>query len=177
MRSHCLSSFQSRAKEPAFAKSVINAVCNVLPNRIQYLPTGGLFPLQFVVRESITAMFSLEGRRSNIQIVAEILRLLRLGEAGKTEVMYTVKLSYYQIQHYLNWLLELELVDKLATEGQMVNYGITRKGLQLLSNIENVQEMLHTEEASVVLHAPELIVSEKLFHRIFRRLRNAPRED
>jgi len=117
-------------------------------------------------------MFSLEGRRTNIQIVAEILRVLRLGEAGKTEVMYTAKLSYYQAQHYLNWLLKLGLVDMLVKEGQRVSYEVTRKGLQLLSNIERVQEMLQIEEIFEVLDAPELVVREKLFHRIFRRLRN-----
>ena len=124
-------------------------------------------------------MLPLEGRRSSIRIVADILGLLRLGEAGKTEVMYTVNMSYYQTQKYLNWLLELGLLDKVMKENQLLSYRVTKKGLRLLSEIENMQEMLQSEEALKVLHAPELAntVREQPHRRILRRLGKSIRKD
>jgi len=101
-------------------------------------------------------MWQPEGRRSSIQIIADILRLLRLGEAGKTEIMYTVKMSYYQTQKYLNMLLKLDLLDAVMKENRLVSYRVTEKGLKLLIQIENMQEMLHWEEALDVLRAPNL---------------------
>ncbi len=52
----------------------------------------------------------LEQRRSNIQVIADILRL---GETGKTEIMYSANMSYFQLQKYLKFLLQLELIDKV----------------------------------------------------------------
>jgi predicted transcriptional regulator len=117
-------------------------------------------------------MLSLEGRRSSIQIVAEILRLLRLGEAGKTEVMYTVNMSYYQTRKYLSWLLELGLVDKVAGEHRFASYRATSKGLQLLTQIEHMQEMLQVREAPEVLYALEQTEAarEQPYRRILKRL-------
>jgi predicted transcriptional regulator len=46
---------------------------------------------------------NLDRRRSSIEIIAD---MLRLGEAGKTEMMYSVNMSYFQLQKYLNFLLE-----------------------------------------------------------------------
>ena len=49
-------------------------------------------------------------RRSNIQIIAD---MLRLGEAGKTEIMYSANMSYFQLQKYLKFLLELKLIEEI----------------------------------------------------------------
>lgn len=38
-------------------------------------------------------MLKLERRRSRIEVIAD---MLRLGDAGKTEIMYAVNLSYYR---------------------------------------------------------------------------------
>ena len=97
-----------------------------------------------------------EGRRSSIQIIAEILRLLRLGELGKTEIMCTVNMSFHQTQRYLNWLLELGLLDKMTQKNHLVSYRATEKGLKLLTEIESMQEMFHRKETLDVLHAPEV---------------------
>ena len=114
------------------------------------------FPLAIekVVRSNIT--LQLGDRRSSIEIIADILRLLRLGEAGKTEIMYTVKMSYSQRQKYLRNLLELGLLDEVRQDTRSVIYRITRKGLNLLTTIENMQEMLRLEELPVILHLPKI---------------------
>ncbi len=81
----------------------------------------------------------IERRRSNIQVIADILRL---GEAGKTEIMYSANMSYFQLQKYLKFLLQLELIDKVTVGNPIVTYRVTEKGLRLLRNIDNILEML-----------------------------------
>jgi predicted transcriptional regulator len=81
----------------------------------------------------------LNNRRSNIEIIAD---MLRLGEAGKTEIMYSVNMSYFQLQKYLNFLLQLKLIDKVTVGNPTVTYRVTRKGLRLLRNIDNIHQML-----------------------------------
>ena len=85
----------------------------------------------------------MERRRSNIEVVADILRL---GEAGKTEIMYSANMSYFQLQKYLGFLLELKLIDKITVGNPMVTYRVTKKGLKLLRNIDSILEMLELRE-------------------------------
>ena len=85
----------------------------------------------------------LERRRSSIEIIAD---MLRLGEAGKTEIMYSVNMSYFQLQKYLNFLLEQKLIDKVALGNPSVTYRVTNKGLQLLRRIDNILEILEFKE-------------------------------
>ena len=71
----------------------------------------------------------MNNRRSNIEVIAD---MLRLGEAGKTEIMYSANMSYKQIQKYLQFLLELRLIDKVTVGNPIVTYRVTKKGLRLL---------------------------------------------
>ncbi len=81
----------------------------------------------------------LNNRRSNIEIIAD---MLRLGEAGKTEIMYSANMSYFQLQKYLNFLLQLKLIDKVTVGNPTVTYRVTKKGLRLLKNIDSIHQML-----------------------------------
>ena len=85
----------------------------------------------------------MERRRSNIEVIADILRL---GEAGKTEIMYSANMSYFQLQKYLNFLLELKLIDKVALGNPSVTYRVTKKGHKLLKSIDSILEMLEFGE-------------------------------
>ncbi len=78
---------------------------------------------------------NLDRRRSSIEIIAD---MLRLGEAGKTEIMYSVNMSYFQLQKYLNFLLDRKLVDKVKLGNPSVTYRVTRKGLRLLRGIDAI---------------------------------------
>jgi predicted transcriptional regulator len=84
----------------------------------------------------------LNSRRSNIDIIAD---MLRLGEAGKTEIMYSVNMSYFQLEKYLNFMLKQQLIDKITVGNPTVTYRVTKKGLELLRNIENIQKILNTD--------------------------------
>ncbi len=81
----------------------------------------------------------INNRRSNFEIIAD---MLRLGEAGKTEIMYSANMSYFQLQKYLNFLLQLNLIDKVTVGNPIVTYRVTKKGLRLLRNIDNILQIL-----------------------------------
>ena len=82
-------------------------------------------------------------RRSSIEVIAD---MLRLGEAGKTEIMYSANMSYFQLQKYLKFLLQLKLIDKVTVGNPTVTYRVTRKGLRLLRNIDGILEVLGLRE-------------------------------
>jgi len=84
-----------------------------------------------------------ERRRSSIEVIAD---MLRLGEAGKTEIMYSANMSYFQLQKYLNFLLQLGLINKVTVGNPIVTYRVTNKGLRLLRNIDSILEMLELRE-------------------------------
>jgi predicted transcriptional regulator len=88
-------------------------------------------------------MMNLDRRRSSIEIIAD---MLRLGEAGKTEMMYSVNMSFFQLQKYLNFLLERGLVDKVKVGNPSVTYRVTPKGLNLLRSIDAVLTTLELRQ-------------------------------
>ena len=85
----------------------------------------------------------LDRRRSSIEIIAD---MLRLGEAGKTEIMYSVNMSYFQLQKYLNFMIERELVDKVRLGNPSVTYRVTKKGLTLLRHIDEILDTLNLKD-------------------------------
>jgi len=84
-----------------------------------------------------------ERRRSSIEVIAD---MLRLGEAGKTEIMYSANMSYFQLKKYLTLLLQLELIDKVTVGNPVITYRVTKKGLKLLRNIDSILEVLELKE-------------------------------
>ena len=100
----------------------------------------------------------MERRRSNIEVIADILRL---GEAGKTEIMYSANMSYFQLQKYLSFLLQLKLIDKVMVGNPIVTYRITKKGLRLLRNIDNILEMLELSEGDWAPNFQSFLINVK----------------
>jgi predicted transcriptional regulator len=80
-------------------------------------------------------------RRSEIQIIAEILDLSKNG-AKKTEILYQNNMSFLQLQGYLSFLIEKNIIE----EGSVTNgngiaakvYFTTNKGNQLLEDINKL---------------------------------------
>ncbi len=54
----------------------------------------------------------MNNRRSNIEIIADMLRVGENG-AGKTKIMYNVNMSYSQIQKYLGFLISHGFITKM----------------------------------------------------------------
>jgi predicted transcriptional regulator len=80
-------------------------------------------------------------RRSDIEIIAEMLKVGENG-AGKTEIMYSVNMSYSQIQKYLSYLLSEGFIDTIKIGNPCVYYRVTEKGEKLLQLLTSVKEML-----------------------------------
>ena len=100
------------------------------------------------------------GRRTPLEIVADILRLLRLGITGKLEITCTAKLGRQQTSSYLDWLLEKGLLEETEREIGIPSYRITPKGLSLLAKIEDMREMLPPDGTLDFLHRSKLIEIE-----------------
>ncbi|HHE42077.1 MAG TPA: hypothetical protein ENL12_05490 [Dehalococcoidia bacterium] len=83
-------------------------------------------------------------RRSHIEIIAEMLRVGENG-AGKTEIMYSVNMSYAQLQKYLKFLLTHELIHRVEVGNPSVRYHVTEKGAELLKSIDSVMEILDAD--------------------------------
>ena len=83
----------------------------------------------------------MNNRRSNIEIIADMLRVGENG-AGKTEIMYSANMSYSQIQKYLGFLISNGFITKVAIGNPVVTYQVTKSGLKLLDSIDSVTEML-----------------------------------
>jgi len=88
-------------------------------------------------------MLKIDHRRSSIEVIAD---MLRLGEAGKTEIMYSANMSYFQLQKYLTFMLQLGLIDKITVGNPVITYRITKKGLRLLKSIDSILEILESKD-------------------------------
>jgi len=87
----------------------------------------------------------MNNRRSNIEVIADILRL---GQAGKTEIMYSANMSYRQLQRYLEFLTQHELIEIMKVGNPVTVYKVSKKGLRLLKTIDNLLEMLDLRDES-----------------------------
>jgi predicted transcriptional regulator len=95
--------------------------------------------------------------RSSIEISADILRLLRLGNTGKIQITYNAHLNRKQASIYINSLLEADLLEGAEEEMGLPSYRITRKGLAALSVIENIKEMLPPEGNTDILRKSKIV--------------------
>ncbi len=81
----------------------------------------------------------MNNRRSNIEVIADILRL---GEASKTEIMYSANMSYSQLQRYLNSLTRGGFIERAELSNPVKRYKVTERGLELLTDIDRISQML-----------------------------------
>ena len=88
-------------------------------------------------------------RRSNIEIIADMLRVGENG-AGKTEIMYSANMSYHQIQKYLDYLVNQGFINKVNLGNTLVAYQVTESGLKLLKAIDTLMEMLGNSKEKIV---------------------------
>ena len=83
-------------------------------------------------------------RRDRHDIVAEILKTAREGRI-KTHIMYKAKLSYSQINAYLQLLVDkgfLENNTVIRKRQSITLYKTTPKGVYFIENIDMVNQML-----------------------------------
>ena len=95
--------------------------------------------------------------RSSIEIIADILRLLRLGNTGKIQITNYAYLRQDQALKYINNLLEAGLLEGAEEEMGLPSYRITQKGLTILSLIENLKEMFPSDGTMDILHKSKIV--------------------
>jgi predicted transcriptional regulator len=82
------------------------------------------------------------GRRSDIEIIAAIPTETKK-VARKTRIMYNCNLSYKQLKLYINFLLEIGILDSYSDESSNRSYfKITSKGSKFLSAYSKLKALM-----------------------------------
>ena len=68
-------------------------------------------------------------RRSDLEIIRDVLRI---EQGGITHVRFRANLSYVQIQKYLAFMEQLELVELERRDTQVIKFQVTDKGRKIL---------------------------------------------
>lgn len=91
--------------------------------------------------------------RSDIEICADILRVLTTGAVPKTHVMYRANLSYGMLNAYLDLLINADLIEKMEA-GSAVRkdpelrghydsvYVLTSKGMTVVQKLKPIEEIM-----------------------------------
>ena len=80
----------------------------------------------------------IHNRRSELDIITKILNLSKDG-SKKTDILYKGNLSYTQIQSYLPFLIEKDVLEECMIKKKGRNYiyyKTTQKGLSLLATAQ-----------------------------------------
>lgn len=88
-------------------------------------------------------MEAVNKRRDRHDIVAEILKTARGGKI-KTHIMYKAKLSYSQINEYLNLLLTKGFLENMTIQRKrqtITMYKTTKKGIDFLDHLEFLNKL------------------------------------
>jgi len=88
-------------------------------------------------------MEALDRRRDRHDIVAEILNYAKGGKI-KTHIMYKAKLSYSQINEYLNLLIEKGFMESMTIKRRTQThkmYRTTKKGIEFLNRLESMNKL------------------------------------
>ncbi|MEM2104106.1 MAG: winged helix-turn-helix domain-containing protein [Candidatus Bathyarchaeia archaeon] len=82
-------------------------------------------------------------RRDKLYIIAQILEIAKDG-ALKTQIMYRANLSFTQLNDYLELMLRMNLLDRIA-ESEKEVYKATLKGLEFLQRYSEINKLLKSE--------------------------------
>jgi predicted transcriptional regulator len=80
-------------------------------------------------------------RRDKLEIIRSILLICKKGDATKTKIVYQANLNFKTAGIYLDWLISHELIRKEESSFQ-----ITPKGMDLLSNLQDVSLFFNEKE-------------------------------
>lgn len=85
----------------------------------------------------------LGGKRSDVAITLDILRLVRRGER-KTRIMYGANLSYEMLTRYLDFLVERRFI---VLDAVTTSFRLTERGQTLMTDLERVNRHFEDPEA------------------------------
>jgi len=95
---------------------------------------------------------SVSKRRDRHDIVAEILNHAKRGRI-KTHIMYRAKLSYSQINEYLNLLIEKGFLENMTIKQKkqvITVYRTTEKGREFLDRLESIDKIWNSEVPNAI---------------------------
>ncbi len=84
----------------------------------------------------LTKMY-MSQRRSNLEIVAEILKIARKG-TKKTRIVYGANMNFKMLDEYLEKLTKAGLIANSENNGGLIK--TTEKGVEYLQQFYNLQE-------------------------------------
>jgi len=85
-------------------------------------------------------------RRDKLYIMAEILGIAKEG-ALKTQIMYRANLSFTQLNDYLGFMQEINMLEKTKKNNKDI-YRSTEKGLDFLQRYCQIARLLKNENNS-----------------------------
>jgi len=83
-----------------------------------------------------------KNKRSESEIMYQLLLLATTNEVRKTHLMYKTNLCYNHFIEYMNFLLEKKLLEAKGGNPTGSVYYTTEKGKKLLETIKNELEMM-----------------------------------
>jgi len=86
-------------------------------------------------------------RRDRLYIIAEILEIAKDGTL-KTQIMYKANLSFSQLNEYLNFLVNLNLLESKQINGKTI-YKTTDKGFKYLDSYKEILQLLKNTKNSI----------------------------
>jgi predicted transcriptional regulator len=87
-------------------------------------------------------------RRDKLVIMMDIIGIAKKG-VSKTHIMFRANLSFSQLNEYLEFLLNHDLIEVASEDGRMV-YKPTEKGLEFMEMQQQVLGMLSEKGKSYV---------------------------
>ncbi|MDH7564742.1 MAG: winged helix-turn-helix domain-containing protein [Candidatus Bathyarchaeota archaeon] len=82
-------------------------------------------------------------RRDKLYIIAEILEIAKEGPL-KTQIMYRANLSFTQLNEYLDFMLKINLLEKVLNN-ERETFRATDKGLDFLQRYREITELIKSE--------------------------------
>ncbi len=83
---------------------------------------------------------SIVGNRTRVEILASILTVTQKG-ALKTHIMYKANLSHRQLEKYLGFLVDNEMIEKaIDSEYGTHFYQVTQKGIDFLKDYSRLSQ-------------------------------------
>jgi predicted transcriptional regulator len=83
-------------------------------------------------------------RRDRLHIIADILVTAKSGSV-KTQIMYKANLTFVQLNEYLSYLLETNLIVSTEERDRTI-YKVTPKATRFLRNYAEIRDLLKTDD-------------------------------
>lgn len=86
----------------------------------------------------------MHARRTETDIIANVLSIALHDSQTKTHIMWKAALSYYQVQAYLEYLLKTGLLRKNESRGRK-RFKTTERGKEFIARYEALKELMKIE--------------------------------